>query len=257
MFESVDEEYLDPYELIDTTREADLLSSHYKEINTYGSMDPCIDSYDYILDTYYEPINRYGNMYGVDPAIIAALIMQEVGTDDSEYYQTNYNALGLGQINCSFFDNHTFHVYNYDLGDYEYYTCTYEKLKNDRDEQIKVIAIMLQDSATRYNGNLAAMCIDYNQGCGTVSSIIKSVINDTDYDSSEEVLKADDITIIPAYNYFTYGDPNYFSKVVTFLNYELENKAFGSSTAIIKLPENDEVIEYATNIEVNSLKGVR
>lgn len=256
-FENVDYEELDPYELIDVSNNKDFLNCHYKEINTYGSLDPCIDSYDYVLDRYYEPINRYGNMYGVDPAIIAALIMQESGTDDSDYYQTNYNALGLGQINCSFFDNYTFHIYNYELGDYEDYTCTYEKLKNDRDEQIKVIAIMLQDSANRYNGNLAAMLISYNQGSGTLSNVVKNVISNTDYDSFDEVLDADDITIIPAYNFYTYGDPNYFSKVVTFINYELENNAFGNSTAIIKVPGSDDAIEYKTNLEVSSLKGAR
>lgn len=256
-FEYVDSDDLDPYEMINLPSEV-VNNSYYRDINIYGSLEPTIDSYDYVLDKYYDAINTYGNRYGIDPAIIAAQIMQECGNArDDELYQTNYNSLGLGQINCSYFDNYVFHTYNFDTNSYEDYTCTYEKLKNNRDEQIKILAMMDQEYAIKYDGNLAAMLIGYNQGVGTVGKIISNIIDCTDCQSRDDVLSSSDISILSTYNYFTYGDPDYYSKVVTFINYELENNVFGKSSIFIRIPEQEEVVEYSTNVEVSSLTGSR
>ena len=229
----------------------------HRDINIRGSEYPSITSYNYILETYYDQINTYGNRYGIDPSIIAALVMQETGTEDTEYYQTCYEALGLGKFNCKYFDNHVFHVYNFETNTYEDYTCTYEKLKNNRDEQIKIIAMQLQTNAIQYDGNLAATLICYNQGMGTVNKIIKNVMGNTNYSTKDDVLNANDAAILSKYNSFTLGDPGYFNKVVTFLNYELENQVFGNNVATIKLPGEDRVIEYGTNLKLAALKGAR
>lgn len=232
--------------------------SFLRNISIYGNEEPGIGSYDYVINKYSDSINKYGTRYGIDPAIIAALIMQECGNQKYDNdYQENYYKLGLGQVNCDIFEGHTFNTYNFDTGEYEKYTCHYENLKNNRDEQIKLVSIMLQYYAILYDGNIAAMLISYNQGMGTAGNVIKNVINSTNYETKADVLSADDVTIIRDHNHYTYGDPQYFDKVVTFLNHELLNETFGRNTAFIMLPNQENLVEYSTSVELDNLKGAR
>lgn len=232
--------------------------SFLRNISIYGHEDPGIGSYDYIINNYSDTINKYGNRYGIDPAIIAALIMQECGNSKQDNdHQESYYKLGLGQVNCDIFEGQSFNAYNFETGEYEKYTCYYNNLKNNRDEQIKLVAIMLQYYAILYDGNIACMLISYNQGMGTTGNIIKNVINNTEYDSKDAVLSADDITIIRDYNTYRYGDPDYFDKVITFLNYELVNETFGRNTAVIALPNQENTVSYSTSVELENLKGAR
>lgn len=259
IFEFVDPTELDPLNELDIADFKEVVESsnqNYRDIVIPGSYDPCYDSYQYILDRYSEPINKYGNRYGIDPSIIAALIMEEVGTQDYESYQTNYACLGLGQVNCNYFEDEVFHTYNFDAGTYEDYRFKYEYLKNDRDEQIKAIAIFLQFYANRYNGNLYLMFVAYNQGMTSADNIVKNAMNDLGYSDKEDIYNIKDVSILQNYNPYKYGDPEYYQKLVTFLNFILKNEVFNSDTAKVILPEDENSIEYRVSLtEVESLKG--
>ena len=258
IFEFVDSTELNPLDQLDIEDFKEVVessSSNFKDIVIPGSSDPCYDSYQYILDRYSEPINKYGNRYGIDPAIIAALIMEEVGDQDYESYQTNYSCLGLGQVNCNYFEDEVFHTYNFDADCYEDYRFKYEYLKNDRDEQIKAIAIFLQFYANRYNGNLYLMFIAYNQGMTSADNIVKMAMSDLGYEK-EDIYNIEDVSILQNYNPYKYGDPEYYPKLVTFLNFILKEEVFNSDTARIILPEEENPIEYRVSLtDVESLKG--
>lgn len=254
-FEYVDKNTLNPYEFFEDNEPANIIEKEYnREINIHGSDRPYLTSYDYVINNYYKAINKYGTRYGVDPAIVASLIMVECGNSQADAKsQTNYSALGLGQVNCKFFENKTFNVYNFENGEYEKYTFKYDYLKNDHDEQIKFIAILLQTYSFAYKGNLNAMLVSYNQGVGTVSNIINIVINNTECINKDDVLSNSDTTLISKYNTYKYGDPEYFNKVTTYLSYVLENEAFGSKYASIKSVDGEDYLyNVVTEVKIGS-----
>lgn len=231
-------------------------SEKFRTIEIDGSSSSNIDAYNHVINTYYKDIEKYGNRYGIDPSLIAALIMQETGSMDYEKYQTDYSALGLGQINCNFYDNYNFHVYNFETNEYENYKCTYQKLCNNRSEQIKIIAMMLQEYNVKYKGNPSAILVSYNQGQGTVSKIIKHIYSKTDLKTKSEILNNSDPSLIYKFDTYTYGDREYYSKVITYLNFILENKAFNKDTLSLVLPDG-QTYEYNVNVNIKSLKGSR
>lgn len=250
-FEYVDPNTLDPYKMIDSNQSYDVNSNkEYREINIEGSSKPNISSYNYVLDNYYDEIDKYGNRYGIDPAVIAATIMVECGAkryDDAS--QHNYSALGLGQVNCKLFENYTFkNVYNFDTGSFEDYTFKTSKIEGNRDEQIKLIAIMHQMSSRNYHGNLNCITVSYNQGGGTVKKIADQIVSTSDYVSRSDVYSSKDTSIIDRNNNFTYGDPDYFSKIMVYLSTLLKQKAFGSDVASVWISDSEEVV-YTVNTQ--------
>ena len=259
--DEISNEYVEEttYEESETSPTINTNNRFYREICISGSYDPCATSYEHIINSYYASIKKYGEMYGVDPSLIAALIMEEVGDDDKEYYQTSYSCLGLGQVNCNYFDGETFHPYNYELGEYEDYVFRYNNLANDRDEQIKVIAIFLQRYLIEFDGNVYFALIAYNQGVTTAERLAGYITNCLDYDSKSDTYRISDIGSLPDYNYFTHGDTQYFNKVTTFLKFILENKVFNDSGEVyIQIPGSDTLIVYGVNLtEVYALKGNR
>lgn len=251
-FEYVDSNNLDPYKMIESSQEYDIKSDNvtYKEIDVVGSSKPNIASYNYVLDNYYDQIDKYGHRYGVDPAIIASTIMVECGASRyDEASQHNYSALGLGQVNAKLFENYTFkNIYNFDTGSFEDYTFKTKNVEGNRDEQIKLIAIMHQASSKLYYGNLNAMEVSYNQGGGTVKKIVDKIVNSSDYISRGDVYSSSETDIISKYNSFTHGDPDYFNKNMSYLATLLHQKAFGSDTASVYVNEKDKVI-YSVNTQ--------
>ena len=129
------------------------------------------------MNNYYDDILEYGITYGIDPSIIAALMMQEGSNIYDPTQSEDYYKIGFGQVNGSIWDGQSITVYNFVTQSYETYKINVMLLYNNPKEQIKLIAIMLQDNAVRYSGNLNAMFICYNQGMGTVSNIANSKNN--------------------------------------------------------------------------------
>lgn len=256
-FEYVDTNDLDPYKMVESSETYNINNSNYRDVNVTGSNFPNIISYNYIMDKYYNQIDKYGKRYGVDPALIASLIMVECGNSKyDEQYQTNASKLGLGQVNCKLFENQVFKTYNYETNTYEDYKFKTSNLMNNRDEQIKFVAISLQYYAKRFNGNINAMCVSYNQGMGTVNNILGKVVSETDYETKSNVLLSNNPALISQYNTYKYGDPEYFNKVMTYLNYCLDEKVFGKDYAEIKQDE-DHVYTYGVNTEYKIGNQVR
>jgi hypothetical protein len=250
-FEYVDPNDLDPYKMVESQETYDVKNNeNHREINVKGSSFPNMASYNYVMDNYYNEIDKYGTRYGIDPAIIASHIMVECGGEkyDRES-QTNTKALGLGQVNCKLFENQNFKVFNCDTQSFEDYKFKTENLMNNRDEQIKFIAILLQYYSNRYHGDVNAMAVSYNQGMGSVDNILVKILNETNYESKLQILTAEDGSLIAQYNPYTYGDPQYFNKVMTYLNYLLEHKAFGKDYAEV-LSEGSIQVTYSVNTEI-------
>lgn len=226
----------------------------YRDINTSGCENTYIPCYDYVMSNYGDIINKYGNRYGVDPSVIASLIMVECGNSKADQSsQHNYAALGLGQVNCKLFENQVFHIYDYETKTYEDYKFKSFNLEDNHDEQVKFIAIMLQYYSRKYSGNLNAMLVSYNQGMGTVSNIINKVIKETDFDSVMDVLNSENTTLISSYNTYKYGDPEYFNKVSTYLNYTLSKSG---NQAKIYFNENN-YVSYNVNTDCKLLDQSR
>ena len=84
---------------------------------------------------------------------------------------------------------------------------------------------------------------------GTVDNILKRIVNETNYQSKNDVLSSNDGTIITRYNNYTYGDVNYVNKNLSFEDYVLSQKAFGKRDARIAYNGDNECI-YSINTEL-------
>ena len=115
---------------------------------------------------------------------------------------------------------------------------------------------MLQEYNVKYKGNPSAILVSYNQGQGTVSKIIKHIYSKTDLKTKSEILNNSDPSLIYKFDTYTYGDREYYSKVITYLNFILENKAFNKDTLSLVLPDG-QTYEYNVNVNIKSLKGSR
>lgn len=213
-----------------------------------GDQTRGIDAYNRVIDNYYDDILEFGITYGIDPAIIAAMMMEEGGTEYNPNAEEKYSAIGFGQVNGNIWNNYTFHVFNYNTCEYEYYTLDVNNIKNNPREQIKLMAIMLQTSAVTYNGYFSAITEDYNKGCGTVSNITSNILSSGDYQSKEDIYSSDNALLIFEYNTYTLGDPEYTNRIVTYMDLILENEVFGKNYASIVLPDGN-VYNYQTNVQ--------
>ncbi|MBR5662869.1 MAG: transglycosylase SLT domain-containing protein [Bacilli bacterium] len=249
-FEYVDPNDLDPYKMIESDEEYDIeKNENHRKINVKGSAFPNLASYNYVMDHYYNEIDKYGTRYGIDPAIIASLIMVECGGEKyDKASQTNTKALGLGQVNCKLFENQNFRVFNCGTGSFEDYKFKTNNLMNNHDEQIKFIAILLQYYSNRYHGDVNGMAVSYNQGMGTVDNILVKILNETNYESKLQILTAEDGSLIAQYNPYTHGDPQYFNKLMTYLKFILNKKDFGKDYAEV-LSEGSIKVTYSVDTE--------
>ena len=246
--ESIDESQIITYD--------DVVNDNYDENNTIRYINIAGDStrdvsiHDYIINTYYNDILEFGITYGIDPSIIASIIMQEGSNMYNPNNEENYSAIGLGQLNGNIWNGVSFNVYNFTTKSYETYKINTEILSNNPREQIKVITIMLQDSAIRYSGNLNAMLVCYNQGMTTVSNITSQIVSSGSYSSSQDVYNSSDPLVISNSNNYTYGDQAYTEKICTFMDYCLTYEDFGRDCASITLPSG-EVYTYYVSTDLN------
>ena len=221
-------------------------------INVSGDSTRSVEVYEYIMNNYYDDILEYGITYGIDPSIIAALMMQEGSNIYDPTQPEDYYKIGFGQVNGSIWDGQSITVYNFVTQSYETYKINVMLLYNNPKEQIKLIAIMLQDNAVRYSGNLNAMFICYNQGMGTVSNIANSIVSSNpEYDNKVDVYTAIDPLLLDNANTYTYGDPEYSEKLFTFMDYILTNEDFGRDCASVTLPSGEVITYYiSTDVEL-------
>ncbi len=233
---------------VDETQYIENEYSNIRTLSVEGDSTRGIDAYNRIIDNYYDDIVKYGEMYGIDPAIIAALMMEEGGTTYDPNAEENMGAIGFGQVSSSDWNNHEFNTYNFITGEYDYYKLDVNDLKNNPTKQIEAIARMLQESAIRYHGNFSAITVCYNQGCGTVANITNNLINSGDYSSSMDVYNNENALLIFENDPYTYGNKDYTNRIVTYLDEILKNEVFGSSVATIKLPDGS-VFNYETSIQ--------
>lgn len=205
------------------------------------------EDYNNVINKFGSTINEYSTMYGVDPNVVASLIMVECPRYEIEK-DTDYHQIGLGQYKGEYFDHETFKAYNYVTNEVDSFTVDVEKnLFKNPENQIKLICMTLEESAITYDYNLVAMLEHHNKGCGSVSNALEKIKNEYGYNSKEEVLKyANPELITECINKI--GDPNYTYKVCYYIDKCLENHTFN----------NDDYLtfkDYKTGVDVNiSLK---
>ena len=189
------------------------------------------DVYDMVINNFGEYIDKYSKMYGVDPNVVAGLIMVESPDYDinNDY---DYHKIGLGQYKGEYFDNDTFKTYNYVYGDMESYTVHVENLYANPEEQIKMICITMATSAKSYDYNLVATLEHHNKGCGSVSKSLEAIMEEKGYASKEEVLKYEDQNEIIKHMP-DLGDPRYSYKIAYCANECLKNNAFGNENELV------------------------
>ena len=209
------------------------------------------DVYNMVIDNFGEYISKYSKMYGVDPNVVAGLIMVESPDYDinNDY---DYHKIGLGQYKGEYFDNETFKTFNYVTNQMESYTVHVENLYANPEEQIKMICITMATSAKDYNYNLVATLEHHNKGCGSVSTSLESIMNEKGYQSKKDVLKYEDqneiIKHMPEL-----GDPRYSYKIAYCANRCLENKVFGETDKLVFKDYNNNT-DHIINFSINTMQ---
>lgn len=206
------------------------------------------DVYNMVINNFGKYIKKYSEMYGVDPNVVAGLIMVESPDYDinNDY---DYHKIGLGQYKGEYFDNDTFRTFNYDKNEIESYTVHVENLYANPEEQIKMICITLATSAKQYDYNLAAILEHHNKGCGSVNTSLNKIMNEKGYASKKDVLLYEDQNEIIK-NMPELGDPRYSYKIAYCANKCIENHAFGDEDKLVfKDHENntDHIIDLSIN----------
>lgn len=209
------------------------------------------DVYNTIINNYKDSIKKYSEMYGVDPNIVAGLIMVE-SPDYDINNDHDFHKIGLGQYKGEYFDNDTFTTYNFKKGEMESYTVHADNLYANPDEQIKMICITLATSTKLYDYNLVATLEHHNKGCGSVKDALEDIMIEKGYDNIKEVQNYEDQNEIISHIQ-KIGDPRYSQKIVYCACKCLENKVFGEKDNIVfKDYENN--MEHITNLSYNTMQ---
>lgn len=206
------------------------------------------DVYDMVINNFGEYIKKDSSIYGVDPNVVAGLIMVESPDYDinNDY---DYHKIGLGQYKGEYFDNDTFITYNFETNEMESYTVHAENLYANPEEQIKMICITLATSAKDYDYNLVAMLEHHNKGCGSVNTSLNKIMEEKGYSSRDEVLLYEDQNEIIK-NMPEIGDPRYSYKIAFCANVCIERHAFGDEENIVfKDYENN--VDHIINLSIN------
>lgn len=162
---------------------------------------------------------KYGNLYGIDPYLVAALCMQE---SDLKTTARNETAIGIGQIK-SLFIGYTVKAYNYETGQYDLEEITDEK-RTDLESSIKIVTMLIQERINRYK-NIQLSLQAYHFG-ESVSDVIvgkyyeergleKSLLEINYYDIKLIIDDAHDnpSKYMDEWHEPTYGDKHYLKRV--------------------------------------------
>ena len=231
-----------------------IFGSYYRTINSDGNFTYTYqENYDKMMNNYYSYYVTYGEMYGIDPAILAAMTMQEGGVYDPNASEEYYR-IGLGQVNGNIWDGVTVSCYNYNTNTEERYTISATNLYNNPIEQIKCLAIMMQQNARDCSYNLPAMIEEHNKGCGSIATALSNLRRDYPGYSNSEILNLEDPTLIERYVYCPGADPEYLDKILTYLDMILDNNAFGREYVYVRSADGN-VYTYNINIERTQTLG--
>ena len=236
---------------------------HFNKDNNYDIKELCInvpeeatkylteDVYNTVINNYGQWISKYSKMYGVDPNVVASLIMVESPDYDinNDY---DYHQIGLGQYKGEYFDNETFKTYNYDDNVMDSYTVNVNNLYANPEEQIKMICITIATSASDYYYNLAAILEHHNKGCGSLGTCLDYLKGLHGYSSREEVLKYEDQNEIIK-NMPKIGDPRYSYKIAYYINMCLEKDAFREEDTI-EFKDHESDVDHITYFKINTMQ---
>ena len=209
------------------------------------------ENYNKVINNFKDLIEKYSNMYGVDPNVIASIIMVECPDYDINN-DRNYYKIGLGQFDGRYFDNETFSSHNFITGETDKYTVHVENLYQNPENQIKLLCMTIANSAKTYNYNVTAILENHNKGCGSVSNCLNKLKSDYGYNSKDEVLNnVDQNEIIENINKI--GDPNYSYKVSYYINMCLEKNEF-KNNSFITFVDSDTLENKTILFETSSIQ---
>ena len=216
IYESNNIQKVEPLEKnVEEINEEEVSEQNYKEvcINIPDAATKYLgeQNYNKVINNFKDLIDTYSNMYGVDPNVVASIIMVECPDYDINN-DRNYYKIGLGQFDGRYFDNETFTAYNFITGEKDKYTVHVENLYQNPENQIKLLCMTIANSAKTYNYNVTAILENHNKGCGSVSNCLNKLKSDYGYSSKDKVLELVDQNEIIK-NITQRGDPNYSYKV--------------------------------------------
>ena len=235
IYESNNIQKVEPLEKnVEEINEEEVSEQNYKEvcINIPDAATKYLgeQNYNKVINNFKDLIDTYSNMYGVDPNVVASIIMVECPDYDINN-DRNYYKIGLGQFDGRYFDNETFTAYNFITGEKDKYTVHVENLYQNPENQIKLLCMTIANSAKTYNYNVTAILENHNKGCGSVSNCLNKLKSDYGYSSKDKVLElVDQNEIIKNINQI--GDPNYSYKVSYYINMCLEKNEFNNNSFI-------------------------
>lgn len=175
------------------------------EYSDIGDKEALENAYQY---NYY--FDLYGNMYGIEPKLLALIAAQESSGVHKEYSENGF-ATGLMGIE-NVWSGETVRAYNYQTQEMEQMTIDYDRIGSDVDYNIKVGAMIFQqkfNAAVKNRGDLfsknellAYAIQKYNLGSGNSARLFK--IGDGDWISNRDFIDA--------------GDSRYFEHVLSRLD---------------------------------------
>lgn len=180
------------------------------------------EAYINTREKYYPIIEKYSLMYGLDPALMCALFSQESGGVHHPYIDES-GAEGLGQIQFNVWKDKTISAYNYNTGEEDSVTITFENLK-DVEYNIQASCMIAQNYMTLAHDNPFVFLTNYNMGPGSTKSIITTYANKENKEVSEIYNNSDDIDL----GWLNYrsgyaGDPEYIEHVLRYYNGSLDD----------------------------------
>lgn len=119
---------------------------------------------------YAEYYQKYGEMYGVDPLLLAAKGAQERGGVHSNVKDAG-GAIGISQIQVTWHVNQPKKAFNYKTGQYDVVVATMDKLQNV-ETNIQIGAMILQGAMKAQKYNPLVGLQGYNYGDGGINKVI-------------------------------------------------------------------------------------
>lgn len=205
--------------------------------------------YDKIIENLKPYCEKYGSMYGVDPNLLAALMMTEAGGNEFDISKDNkYSAIGYLQLNGNIWNGEEIKVYDFIDKCDKVYTINAGDIMGNSEEQVKCFAIMLQDYARKDNYNVCAMIEEHNKGCGTLEDALSTLKGQYPGKDSYTLLADKDASLVESTINKSIGDGEYYNKTMGYMKMLLDNHEFGDKNYITIYDKNSNEYNYSVNI---------
>jgi len=205
--------------------------------------------YDKIISNLKPYCMSYGTRYGVDPNLLAALMMTEAGGNEFNIDDDhNYYAVGYLQLNGGIWDGETLKVYDFVDKCDKVYTIDANGIMGNSEKQVECFAIMLQDYARKDNYNICAMIEEHNKGCGTLESAIESLKGQYPGKSVYDILSDADASLVETTINKSIGDGEYYNKTMGYVRMLLDNHEFTDKDYITIYDRNSNEYNYSVNV---------